>query len=171
MTAPLFTGANHICVVTTDLDHAVRVWADRYGVGPWSVFAYGQATTTATIDGEQTHLEMRAALCSLGESFRIEIIEPGDDRSPYARSLAAHGNRDHVHHMRLDVADFHGASERLAGLGLGTVLEATFKGGIDGALVQSRYFDAEADLGFLLEVAHLPEGFVMPEPQYVYPAV
>jgi methylmalonyl-CoA/ethylmalonyl-CoA epimerase len=165
----VFTGGNHVCVVTGDLDRAVRTWADRYGVGPWRVFAYDADTMTAEVDGEQTHFAMRAALCNLGPSFRLEIIQPHDDRSPYARSLAEHDGRDHLHHVRLDVADFAGASEKLAGLGLPKLLEATFKGGDDRSRAHCRYFDTTGELGFLVEVAGLPEGFVMAEPQYVYP--
>ena len=47
-TEPIFTGGDHLGVVTRDLDAAVRTWADHYGVGPWQVFSYDETSMTAT---------------------------------------------------------------------------------------------------------------------------
>src|SRR4051812_3804014 len=125
-TPPLFTGANHICIATRDLDRAVRVWSDRYGVGPWRVFEYDASNMSAMIDGRPAQFEMRAALAQLGPSFRIEIIQPLSGDNPYADSLEQHGGADHLHHVRLEVADFEAASRRLGDMGLATRLYATF---------------------------------------------
>jgi methylmalonyl-CoA/ethylmalonyl-CoA epimerase len=171
MPTSMFTGGNHICVATRDIDRAVRVWWDRYGVGPWRVFSYDAANMWATIDGRPTDFAMRAGLSQLGPHFRIEIIQPLDDRSPYAKSLAAHQGADHIHHVRLDVAEFDGALGRLRELGLRSLLDAQFKGGsADGPPVTGTYLATEDDLGFILEIADVPAGFSMPEPDYVYPA-
>jgi len=170
MPEPIFTGANHVCVVTHDLDAAVRTWADRYGVGPWRVFRYDAANMQAQVDGEPADFAMRAALCQLGSSFRLEVIQPLDDRSPYAKSLQKHGGADHIHHVRLDVGDYASALGRLRELGLESRLEATFAGGDPaGPRLTGAYLGTEADLGFILEIARMPEGFTMPEPEYVYP--
>jgi Glyoxalase/Bleomycin resistance protein/Dioxygenase superfamily len=48
--------------------------------------------------------------------FRIEVIEPLDDRSPYARALAERGG-GHVHHVRFDVADYDSTREQLEAAG------------------------------------------------------
>jgi catechol 2,3-dioxygenase-like lactoylglutathione lyase family enzyme len=154
-----FTGVNHVCVATRDLDRAVRIWSDRYGVGPWALWTK-----------DSSNFAMRVALCSLPSGTRIELIEPLDDRSPYAESLARHGGADHVHHVRLDVDDFADTRETLTGLGLEPVLDATFAGapGID-SVVTATYLGTEDDLGFLLEIGDVPTGFAMPEPELVYP--
>jgi methylmalonyl-CoA/ethylmalonyl-CoA epimerase len=166
----LFTGANHICVVTTDLDGAVRRWWDRYRVGPWRVFTYDRSNMEATMDGEPADFDMRVALAQLDPGFRIELIQPLDDRSLYAASLRNSGGADHIHHVRLDVPDFDGARDELQALGLDVRLDATFRGGSpDGERVRGMYFDATDDLGFLLEIGQAPPGFSMPEPEYVYP--
>lgn len=166
----LFSGANHVCIVTADLDAAVRRWADRYGVAPWRVFSYDRSNMHAKVDGEPVEYGMRAALAQLGPTFRIELIEPLDERSLYAESLRAHGGADHVHHMRLDVPDFAGARDELTALGLPVRLEADFRGGSpDGPTFHATYFDAGDDLGFLLEIGSAPPGFSMPDPDYVYP--
>lgn len=58
---PPFTGANHICVVTSDLDGAVRRWWDRYGIGPRRVFSYDRSNMRAKVDGVAVEFKMRAA--------------------------------------------------------------------------------------------------------------
>jgi methylmalonyl-CoA/ethylmalonyl-CoA epimerase len=171
MPAPLFTDANHICIVTRDLDRAVRVWWERYGVGPWRVFRYDASNMSAVVDGRPADFEMRAALAPLGPGFRVEIIQPLSDGNPYAESLAEHEGADHLHHLRLDVADFDEALGHLRGLGIGTRLHATFASAhADGPPLTGAYLDTKADLGFTLEVAARPDGFTMPEPEYIYPA-
>jgi hypothetical protein len=37
--------------------------------------------------------------------------------------------------------------------------------------VTGAYLGTEADLGFTVEIADMPAGFSMPEPEYVYPDV
>jgi methylmalonyl-CoA/ethylmalonyl-CoA epimerase len=166
----LFTGANHICVVTADMAAAVRRWSDRYGIGPWSVYRYDASNLAVTLHGAPAQYEMRAALAQLGPHFRVELIEPLDDRSPYADSLRAHGGADHLHHVRLDVAAYEDAEAHLAGLGHRMLMQGRFKGGdLSGPELVATYFDTEAELGFTLEVVGRPEGFTMPRPEYVYP--
>jgi methylmalonyl-CoA/ethylmalonyl-CoA epimerase len=171
MPPSLFTGANHIGIVTRDLDRAVRAWWDRYGVGPWRVYRYDASNMSVLLDGRPAEYEMRVALAQLGPGMRVEIIQPLDERGPYAESLAQHGDADHLHHMRLDVADFDDAYARLQEMGLPTRMHATFAGAEPGGpRVTAAYLGAEAELGFTLEIVGMPEGFSMPEPEYLHPA-
>jgi catechol 2,3-dioxygenase-like lactoylglutathione lyase family enzyme len=156
----VFTGLNHVCIVTGDLDRAVRTWSDRYGVGPWRLWTKDPSNMSA-------EFAMRVALCNVSPTARIELIQPLDAASPHAASLARHGGADHVHHLRFDVGDYGEARERLIGLGLDVVLDAAFDG-IDSRLTAT-YFSTEQDLGFTLEIADVPAGFAMPEPELVYP--
>ena len=167
---PVFIGANHICVATNDIDRAVRTWSDRYGIGPWSLWTKDASNMDARVDGEATELAMRVALCRLSPTFRIELIQPLDHRSPYARSLAERGGADHIHHVRFEVADYHGAKRHLRALGLATRLDASFSGapGTSGEFVGT-YFATEGDLGFVVEIGYAPAGFEMPVPESVYP--
>lgn len=170
MTDSVFTGINHICVVTRDIERAVRVWSDKYGVRPWSVYSYDASNMSVSIDGERLEFGMRVGLCHVGPTTRIEIIQPlDDDSSPYAKSLTANNNVDHIHHVRLDIADYDQAFERLEGLGLPTLLNGEFKGGEPGSSSAATYFATEDDLGFIVEIARRPAEFVMFEPDFVYP--
>jgi catechol 2,3-dioxygenase-like lactoylglutathione lyase family enzyme len=165
----MFAGVNHICVVTNDLDRAVRAWSDRYGVGPWSVYTKDASNMTARVDGVPADFAMRVALAPLSATTRIELIQPLDDRSPYAQSLARRDGRDHLHHVRFDVDDYDAAVVRLGDrLGLHETLSAEFSG-VDSAFVGT-YFATEDEVGFVVEIGHAPAGFAMPEPDAVYPA-
>jgi hypothetical protein len=124
----------------------------------------------ATVDGEPLEFKMRAALAQLGSSFRIEIIQPMDERGPYADSLRRNDDADHLHHVRLDVAEFARTKDELAALDLPVRLDATFRDvSGSGDPVRAMYFDTTGELGFLLEIGDAPSGFSMPGPDYVYP--
>jgi methylmalonyl-CoA/ethylmalonyl-CoA epimerase len=171
MTAPVFTGINHICVVTGDLDGAVRTWADRYGVGPWRLYRYDSSNMEATVEGKRVEFDMRVALCQLANA-RIELIQPLDDnRSPYAQSLTAHGGADHIHHVRLDVASYDESAAALRRLGKDTIFDAAFRpsGAGGDEQLSATYFDTADELGFTVEIVRMPAGFAMPEPELVYP--
>jgi methylmalonyl-CoA/ethylmalonyl-CoA epimerase len=167
-----FTGLNHICIATNDIDRAIRLWSDRYGVGPWKLWTKDAGNMSATVGGKPVEFAMRVALCTLSPAVRLEIIQPLDERSPYAESLARHAGVDHIHHLRLDVDDYLDAREHLLGLGLEPLLDATFAGapGVS-SIVTATYLGTEAELGFVLELGDVPEGFAMPEPESVYPAI
>jgi methylmalonyl-CoA/ethylmalonyl-CoA epimerase len=169
MTTPAFTGINHLGVVTADLDRAVQTWSDRYGIGPWRLFRYDSSNMTASIEGEPVDFAMRVGLCQLANA-RIELLQPLDDRSLYARSLAEHGGADHIHHVRFDVASYEDSAGRIRDAGARSIFEASFKAGGDGdGFPLSATYFATDELGFTSEIVNVPEGFAMPEPESVYP--
>jgi methylmalonyl-CoA/ethylmalonyl-CoA epimerase len=163
-----FLGVNHVSVVTADLDATVRIWSDRYGIGPWELYTYDETMIRARVNDAETNFGMRAGFCHLDPTTRIEIIQPLDDRSPYAASLAKHDGANHVHHLRLDVPDFAEARDRIDGLGRPRILDGDFDG-LKGTSSKAIYFDTADDLGFVVEVADLPEDYVRIEPDGHYP--
>ena len=168
---PIFTGADHLCVVTRDLDAVVQTWADSFGVGPWQVFAYDETSMEASYCDVTGALPMRAALCSLGDGFRLEVIQPLTHEGPYHDSLLAHEDADHLHHIRLSAANPAAAQAALVRRGHGIVFDAAFAGAdANGPRLHARYYDTVQELGFLLEVVDRPGSFEMPEPEGVYPA-
>jgi len=169
---PVFTGADHLGIVTRDLDAALRRWSDQYGVAPWQVFAYDETSMEATYCGVTGTYPMLAALCSLDDRFRLELIQPLTAEGPYHDSLLAHGDADHLHHVRLATAVPADAQAALARNGREIVFDAAFAGADpDAVRFGARYYDTTGDLGFLLEVGDPPASFRMPEPTRVYPPV
>jgi|GEM_PF-6478551 len=167
---PVFTGADHLCVVTRDLDAAIRTWSDHYGVGPWQVYAYDESTMEATYCDVTGAHPMLAALCSLDDTFRLEVIQPLTEAGPYHDSLTAHGDADHLHHVRLAAVDAAVARAALTRQGREVVYDAAFAGAdATGPRLHASYYDTVPDLGFLLEVVERPTSFAMPDPVRVYP--
>ena len=166
----MLTDVNHLCVVTGDLERALRVWSERYGIGPWEVWTKDASNMSSVVDGTQREYAMRAAMCQVSPTFRVELIEPLDAHGPYAQSLASRGGRDHLHHVRFDVADYAGVRTELEAAGVGVSAEEEFAGapGVEGTF-RATYFDTQDELGFVLQLGEAPEGFVMPEPDEVYP--
>jgi methylmalonyl-CoA/ethylmalonyl-CoA epimerase len=170
MTATAFTGINHLGIVTADLDRAVRTWSDRYGIGPWRLYGYDSSNMSAQVDRERVEFDMRVGLCQL-DNARIELLQPLDDRGPYAQSLAAHGGADHIHHVRFDVSSYDESAARLRELGAREVFHAAFHAA-DGATsppLTATYFATDDELGFTSEIVGVPDRFAMPEPELVYP--
>lgn len=165
----LFVDGDHIGIVTRNLDRSLRTWVDGYGVGPWHVFEYRGEQMIATYCGEEKAFPMRAALTTLGGGFRLEVIQPLVEAGPYHDSLVAHGDADHLHHVRLAERDPAQVEARLAARGHTVVLDAAFSG-VDPTAPDfgARYWSTTAELGFLLEVARRPVGFSMPEPVLIY---
>jgi len=162
-----FTGINHICIATTDLDRTTRAWSEVCGLGPWNVYAYDSTKMSTRVGGVPTDFAMRVALCQLGPGCRIEVIEPLDDRSPYAESLRRHDGASHIHHIRLDVDDFDGALAHLDELGLARLFEGTFPGRtghLDGI-----YYATDEQVGTVIEVARATDAFTMVEPVATVP--
>ncbi len=141
-------------------------------MGPWQVYAYDESTMEATYCDVTGALPMLAALCSLNDTFRLEVIQPLTEAGPYHDSLSAHGDADHLHHVRLAAVDAAAAQAALARRGRQVVYDAAFAGAdVTGPRLHARYFDTVPDLGFLLEVVERPASFAMPDPVRVYPPV
>jgi catechol 2,3-dioxygenase-like lactoylglutathione lyase family enzyme len=172
MARPVFSGINHIGVVTGDIERAVRTWADRYGIGPWRFYTEDSSNMRAVCDGAPTRFAFRVALAQLSPTARVELIQPLDANGPYAQSLARNGGADHIHHVRFEVADYAASTATLRGeLGLHTIMSAEFDAAPgNGSKFECAYFATGADLGFVAEIGCAGAGFAMPEPESVYPA-
>jgi methylmalonyl-CoA/ethylmalonyl-CoA epimerase len=150
MTASNISDIVQIGVVTADVDRAMRVWEERYGVGPWMEMALDQSQWT--INGETPSAEWRVVMAQAG-STQIELIQPTKGTSMFSESLARHGGADHVHHVRCKFEE----DTRQA-----VVDDAREKGipvaitGHNTSGVEMAFLDSEPDLGFMLEFVHVP---------------
>lgn len=82
-------GVDHIAVVVTDLDEAVRLWRDRLGLRPGG---------REIVEDQGVEIQMMYA----GDT-RIELVQPIRPDSPAAKFLAKRGPG--LHHLALAVAD------------------------------------------------------------------
>jgi methylmalonyl-CoA/ethylmalonyl-CoA epimerase len=103
-----------ICFVVPSVDDAVRIWHAKYGVGPWTLL--NLAPDDPQVDGRDDPYAFRAAIATWGP-IQLELIEPLDDRSHYAQSLAAHAGKPHFHHIKITNEDYHAAFDELLASG------------------------------------------------------
>jgi methylmalonyl-CoA epimerase len=82
-------GVDHIAVVVTDLDEAVRLWRDLLGLRPGG---------REIVEDQGVEVQMMYA----GDT-RIELVRPLRPDSPAAKFLAKRGPG--LHHLALAVAD------------------------------------------------------------------
>ncbi len=151
-------------VVVGDLDEAVRLWADRLGIGPWTAYRLeAPLLKEMRYHGEPVEFSLRHALAWQGE-LQFELVQPLGGPSIFADHLAAHG--EGMHHVGKYVADHAGA-----------VAEAIAAGFVP--LQSARGFGAEGDGAFayfqppgvpmIVELIEAPK--IRIEPEFVYPPV
>jgi hypothetical protein len=157
-------GTLQICVVTHDLDKAVRAYADRLGIGPWWVQdAAAPAMADTKIRGVPTPFSMRLALAWTG-AMNWEIIQPLEGPTVYKEFLEKHG--EGVQHAAFSYSGlgFDRAVETFSTRGFAPIQECNWNG------IRVCYFDTQGAALTTFEIWDWPEGMALPEPQYWYPA-
>jgi methylmalonyl-CoA/ethylmalonyl-CoA epimerase len=138
-------------VVTDDLDRAVASTRAAEPTAVWSSWTYGpHLLTWQRIGREETAFSLRLAIS--GTNPQMEFLQPLDERTSFARKLAADGQS--LHHLGIYVSDFAAESARLLGLGV-EPLESGGGHGIDGDGAFG-YFDTVGLCGTIIELIERP---------------
>jgi len=91
----IFKSINNIGIVVINADEVAKIFADNYGLGPWSIEDMGpENISDMKIDGKKSDYRIRVASCSFGD-IRFELIQPLDNISIYAKFLNKHGENLH----------------------------------------------------------------------------
>lgn len=159
---PSLPQPDQICFVVPDIRAAARLWSERYGVGPWKLWRLDPEEPT--VEGSPQPYAMTIAIAQWG-SLAIELIEPLDEESDYARSLREHGGKPHFHHLKLPGGEHGELLEQLGEHGH-TVVQSGSVAGISFA-----YLGLEESSGLLLELTNRdparPVDDVLPEPEII----
>ena len=138
-----------IGIVTKDLQAMVRRYEDVYGVGPW-VIADGEGgldpkyqAVDLTVNGERKDFGVSLAWAKVGD-IEIELIQPLDDLSDYARFLKEHG--EGVHHLSL-VTDVNKFKETMIQRNIPQLMTGRVPG-----VETWMYYKTEPELGMTLEI-------------------
>lgn len=146
---PQFTKILQIGVIVKDLDKTVKLYEERYGVGPWEVTEMSNNVPifkTMTINGKVTDFEIKVAMCScFGMEF--ELIEPVSE-SPYKKWLDDHGPG--IHHLAFLTKDEY--STVLKQHKEDTGLDPWVRGECKEIGMDFSYLDFTEELGFIAEV-------------------
>ncbi|MHB8277959.1 MAG: VOC family protein, partial [Candidatus Humimicrobiaceae bacterium] len=93
----VFKSINNVGIVVKDVDKVVKNFADKYGLGPWSIEEMGpENVSDMRIEGKKTDYRIRVASCSFGD-VKLELVQPLDNISNYAKFLSRHS--ENLHHI------------------------------------------------------------------------
>jgi hypothetical protein len=164
VSAPALLGPQQLGFVVPDVHRAVRIWFKEYGVGPWTVFLV--VPEDPETFGVAEPYSMRVAVANWGP-VQIELLEPVSGDTDYARSLAAHDGRPHLHHIKSGYeGDLDSAVGSLEDRGHQVIL----RGNLPGA---SRFAYTQVDgegVGCVVELTQLADPFKFPEIEEIYPS-
>lgn len=173
---PIFKQVNQIGIVVKNLDEVVRTFADKFGIGPWSIWEFNsESVEDMVINDEKINHRMLEAVCYIGE-LSIKVIEPLDDICVYAEFLKNHG--EGLHHISYKVDNFNEVVEFFKNMGL-----KIYQGGNWYGKSTYAYFDLK-ELKHIVKISQSEPGFfkfesnqtgrkwiTYPIPQRIYPSI
>jgi methylmalonyl-CoA/ethylmalonyl-CoA epimerase len=131
------TGLDHVAILVSDLDAAIRLYRDVYGL------------TLAEVEEVPTE-QVRVAIFGHGAG-RIELISPSGPSSPMAKTIEKRG--EGLHHLCLEVADIAKAMAALKAGGA-PLLDEVPRPGAGGAKVA--FVHPKGSRGVLVELRQGP---------------
>lgn len=150
---------HQVGVVVADLDRAL---AAHTGLGPWSVWTYDRGAVPDLACGDEpADFAFRLALTP--NDPQLELIQPLDERGPYARWLAEAGPG--VHHLGFVVPDVADVTRRMRRAGFEVLLSGSGYGADGGGAFA--YFDTVEAVGYVTEAIERPAR--RREPEAVHP--
>ena len=159
----LRNGIAQVAILVPDLDEAVRVYWEHFGIGPWHIYTYQRPLVREmSYRGAPADYAMRIALSYFGP-MRVELIQPLSGDSIYTDHVREHGYG--VHHFGLLVDDMDPALAAAKESGLDVTQDGSGFGlHGDGHYA---YLDTERLIGVALELIERPSD--RREPEAIYP--
>ena len=150
-----------IGVVVKDLQEAMELYWNIFGIGPWHIYNFKPPFVTETIlRGKQVPYTMRLALTQVG-NIQWELIQPLEGPSVYKEFLEQKGGG--LHHVACDMGDYDQAISALKKLGIGVAMSGTTP--VD----TFAQIDTEKKFGVGFEIYKRTADFQMPPPEAIYP--
>jgi methylmalonyl-CoA/ethylmalonyl-CoA epimerase len=159
----VFDRISQASIVVEDIFGSIKLYNDKYGIGPWIVLHFTQENTkNMEIRGAPEPFEMYLALCD-SMNIQLELIQPISRNTTYYEFFEKHGPG--IHHLCLgSEGGFQSIVDKLKEYGYGKLLGGTDSGGMEFC-----YVDMTDDLGFIVELVNPPDDFICPPPIYAYP--
>jgi hypothetical protein len=161
MREPLITDVKQIGVVVRDLETTLHTYVHEYGIGPWEIYEFNPDTVTDLVwEGQPADHAFRLAVTMVG-TVQWELIQPLDDRGPYAEFLATRG--EGLHHVAVGVPSYAEAIDAVRAKGRRVIQS----GGYQGA--KFSYLSTDEDLGVITEIFDWPPDLPPQAPDATYP--
>ena len=157
------TDVLQVCIVTRDYRRAIAGFL-KLGIGPWRVYTFGPDTVSSmTYRGQASPHVMKICLATTG-SMEWEIVQPVVGPTIYHNFLEKHG--EGVHHVAIKCLNLTWAEKiaHLEAAGFRVIQSGSWLGKMPYA-----YFETESSTGTTFEIWDEPAGFVMPEPEELWP--
>ena len=132
-------GLDHVAILVSDLDAAIRLYRDVYGL---------ELAEVEEVPSEK----VRVAIFGHGAG-RIELVSPSGPDSPMAKAIEKRG--EGLHHVCLEVPDIEKAMEALRAQGA-PLLDDRPRPGAGGARVA--FVHPKGSRGVLVELRQGPRG-------------
>jgi len=158
----LFNDFVQIGVVVADLDQAIKVLTDVFGIGPFRVLDWpptGRDDMDRRYYGQPADFTKRVAFAEMG-SVELELIEPATGDSIWADFLKEHGPG--IHHIRFNTLNLDQIQGYLSQHDIGVTQAAN---GIRPGTKWAN-FDTERLIGFTIEVLQKVPGTDGRTPQF-----
>ena len=146
---PIIKNILQICIVTSDVKAMMERYERHYGIGGWKFvdgekgFPPEEKALDLTTRGVRGDFEITLASAMVG-NVEIELIQPLDDISDYARFLKEKG--EGIHHVCIE-ADNERLADKMKERGIDELMSGTIPG-----TARFVYYDATPDIGLTLEV-------------------
>jgi methylmalonyl-CoA/ethylmalonyl-CoA epimerase len=150
-----------IGIVVKDLQKAMDMYWNIFGIGPWHIVTFQPPALHNTIvRGQSVPFTMKLALAQAGD-IQWELIQPLTGQSIYQEFLDQKGGG--LHHIACDVGDFDQAVAALQQQGIGVLMSGQMP------TDSFAYLDTEKVLGTVIEIYNRPANFNPPPPEATYP--
>jgi methylmalonyl-CoA/ethylmalonyl-CoA epimerase len=144
-----FTKVIQLAFVVKDLDEAIKIYADKYGIGPWKISEISSETVDDLYKHDNvTDFAYKVAMCDIGD-LEWELVQPLDDKSIYADFLKKKGPG--LHHVAFGVKNYDQAVTNLKEKGQKVLSSGNWNG------IRFAHFATEDDLDFVIELFKFPE--------------
>jgi len=147
MSAPTANAVVQIGIVVRSTDEAMRHYANLLGISHWNINFVDTENGKGRnfrVGGEDVSVKAKIAWTNVGD-IELELIEPQDDNSIYARYLRSNGPG--VHHLMFGTSDYQNTVHSMRRNGVKSIAS--------GELQTTRFqlFDTVEMLGTISEFA------------------
>ncbi|HEX6291857.1 MAG TPA: methylmalonyl-CoA epimerase [Herpetosiphonaceae bacterium] len=129
---------NHIGIAVRDLEAAIAMYRDRFGVTEWE-----------RISLPERH--MNVAVCHIGDTL-LEFITPTSEEAAFAKYLREKG--EGIHHIAYEVAEVEPALRALEDTGV-RLIDQHGRPGIHDTC--AAFLHPKSTMGVLIELVELPQ--------------
>ncbi len=150
-----------IGIVVKDLQKAMELYWEVFGIGPWHIMTFQPpALTNTRVRGKPEPYTMKLAVTHIG-NIQWELIQPLTGNSIYKEFLDQKGGG--LHHIACDVGDYDLAVALMKQHGIGTLMSGQMPSD------SFAYMDTEKYLGTIIEIYKRPAVFKPLPPEATYP--